>query len=303
MNLEDLIRGRNDLSPATKRSYVAAIRRFVVYVGSDPRAWTPDAALRWTAHIVASTDPKLKPQSVNTMINALRTASREWSMYNSNRPEFDFARVVRQIKKVDPPKKKAALSYEAAQAMIDACRGTNPMDLRDQAMTVLGFKTGMRRMSLAALEFEGIDWSAHVIEITLKGGKRHRMPPLDEDTFEALEPWRAWLRSRGVRSGRFFRGFYGLPSLGTDGGIRESITVDGIHKVLVKRAESAGLEDFSPHTFRHTFVTWMQQLERPGYLIRAYTGHSSDAMVLEYTDAWIAARKQPPMADFLLRRA
>lgn len=301
MNLEDLIRSRQRLRPETKRSYLAAVREFMVYAGGAPHAWTPDTAMRWVAGLMASR--RLKPQSVNTKINALRTASKLWCIYNGSRPEFHFAAILEQIREVQPPKKKAALNYEDAQAMIDACRGERPMDLRDRAMTVLGFKTGMRRMSLAAMEFERIDWSAQTIEITVKGGRQHRMPPLDEDTFQALEPWRAWLRAHGVRSGRFFRGLPGLAPLGTAGAVRESITVDGIHKVLVGRAVAAGLTNFSPHTFRHTFVTWMQALERPGYLIRAYTGHSSDAMVLEYTDAWIAARKQPPMAEFQLRGA
>lgn len=299
MTLEDLISSRQKLRPATKRLYLAAIREFVAYAGGVSTAWTPDAAMRWVANLMASR--RLKPQSVNTKINALRTASKLWAIYNGGRPEYHFAAILEQIREVEPPKKKAALSYESAQAMIDACRGDRPMDLRDRAMTVLGFKTGMRRMSLALLEFERIDWSSQTIAITVKGGRLHRMPPLDDDTFAALEPWRAWLKTRGVRSGRFFRGLPGLAPLGTAAAVRESITADGIHKVLVGRAKAAELEHFSPHTFRHTFVTWMQALERPGYLIRAYTGHNSDAMVLEYTDAWIAARKRPPMAEFELR--
>jgi integrase len=298
MTLEELINNRERLRPGTKREYLRAIRDFKAYAGGDPRAWTRDVAQAWINQLKAS---KLNRRSINVKINALRKASHLWFKHNHSRFEFDFASELEQIRELAPPKKKQALNYEQAQAMIDACRGDRPMDLRDRAMTVLGFKTGMRRMSLAALDFEQIDWASNTMAITVKGGRLHRMPPLDDDTMEALRPWRAWLRAHGVRSGRFFRGLYGLMPLGTAAQVRDSITVDGIHKVLVGRARVAELDDFSPHTFRHTFVTWMQANEQPGYLIRAYTGHSTDAMVLEYTDAWIAARKRSPMADFQLR--
>lgn len=298
MTIEELISNRERLRPGTKREYLRAIREFQAYAGGDPRAWSRDVAQAWVNQLKAT---KLNRRTINVKINALRKASHLWFVHNNSRFEFDFASQLEQIRELAPPKKKQALSYEQAQAMIDACRGDRPMDLRDRAMTVLGFKTGMRRMSLAALEFEQIDWSSSTMSITVKGGRLHRMPPLDSATMEALQPWREWLRAHGVRSGRFFRGLFGLQPLGTAAQVRESITVDGIHKVLVGRAKSAELDGFSPHTFRHTFVTWMQALERPGYLIRAYTGHSTDAMVLEYTDAWLAAKKEPPMAAFELR--
>ena len=50
----------------------------------------------------------------------------------------------------------------------------------------------------------------------------------------------------------------------------------GIHKILVKYAEAAGLsKPISPHQLRHFLLTWLKKQGIDDALIQPYSGHSS----------------------------
>lgn len=295
--LEELVQAR-ELSPLTKRAYLRAVRSFLAFAGGSPDRWTPEAAWRWRQQLeVRVKRGELAPQTVNQQIHGLRTAARLWMQLNRQDPRFDFGVLLQSMPRGEPVQKKRALNYDQGAALLAACGGQQPMDLRDRAMVMLGLHTGMRRTSLSTLELERIDWRQRVMTIRLKGGRLHKMPPLDVGTMEALEPWREYLAAQRIRGGRFFRRFHGAAVGHAERyTVGDSLSVDGVHLSMCTRAQKARLKGFSPHTFRHTFVTWMQELKVPGYVISAYTGHKSDAMVLEYTDAWLSVQRQSPQA-------
>ncbi len=288
--LESLV-SESEHAPLTKSRYLGNIREFLRFAGAMPVAWTPDAARRWKEHLRRQVE--LTPQTINVKLNSLRYASHRYSKLNHNNPAYDFAAIL-ELLPPGPKKRKHALSFEDAAKLIEACRGPRPIDVRDFAMSTVGFRTGMRRFSMCGIRFE--DLVGRKLTITLKGRRRHTLPALDDVEMAALAPWLGWLRARGVKTGFIFRA---LARQRVDGSIpvAAKLSPHGLYKALIKRAENADVR-FTPHVFRHTFVTWMQDLGLPGYLIQAYTGHKSDAMVLEYTDAWLRAEREPPTNRF-----
>jgi integrase/recombinase XerC len=288
--LERILEQRERLSPLTKVAYRAALRDFLRSAGLDPRGWTPEAVLLWRQRMQAT---HLQPQTINKRLHAIRSVSHHRALLH-HRPDLDFAAAIETIRVTEEAAKRHALTPEQARALVAVCRGTQPADLRDYAIAVVGLRTGMRRMSLCALDLQDVDWRRHTMTITLKGGKRHTMPPLDEAVFEALAPWRDWLVRRGQRQGRVFRGFGGALDGTETTPLHNAMSARGLHDAMGGRAKRAGLDGFSPHIFRHTFVTWMQDAGVPTYVIAAYTGHKSDAMILEYTDAWLQAQRVLP---------
>jgi integrase len=260
--LEQVIERSPRLRPRTKSLYLRAVRRFLDYSAGIQSG--PMVEL-WRDHLAQT----CKAQTVNSMLAALRYASKRIAQRHQD-PSLDFARYAEMLPK-EQSQETRALTFEEGAALVFACSGSEPIDLRDRAIVTLGLRTGLRRAAICGLllsDYDGID-----ITVTLKGGKRHTIT-LDNETKAVLRPWLVWLHKHGITdAGALFRS---LSRRRVDGtiSIGERITPDGLYKAMKRRAETAGIGDFHPHVFRHTFVSWCQQLGIPAYRIAAVTGHS-----------------------------
>ncbi|UCC74120.1 MAG: site-specific integrase [Gemmatimonadota bacterium] len=277
--LEYVIAHSPKLRPRTKAIYTRAVQSFLAYAGTHPSAWTGVAVESWRDALAAD----LKPQTVNLYLTGLKYASRRIAARHHD-PRLDFAGYSEQLK-ADPPASRKALSFEEGHALVDACRGLRPIDLRDTAIVVLGLRTGMRRAGMCGIRFDDLGDDHHVT-ITLKGGKRHTIQ-LDTESIEALEPWLTWLEREGVASGHVFRSL-SRPRLDGTVQIGSQLRPDGLYKALKRRAEAANIPRFHPHIFRHTYVTWMRERGVPDWKIASITGHKlpgqmSSSMIDRYT--------------------
>jgi integrase len=274
--LEYVVEASPKLSPRSKKNYLRAVRSFVGFAGTD---WTGIAVERWRDHLLVG---GRKPQTVNLYLAGLRFASRRRAERGNN-AALDFARYAETLRP-DQPAARRALTYEEGAAFIGACEGERPIDLRDMAIAVLGFRTGLRRAGICTIHFE--DFSANVINVTLKGGKKHAIY-LDTETVGALGAWGDWLGSQGVHTGPFFRSL-SRPQLSGETTIGDSLTADGLLRAMKRRAQKAGIAGFHPHIFRHTCISWLRNQGVPGWRIAQLTGHRSDgvndpAMIGHYT--------------------
>jgi integrase/recombinase XerD len=276
--LEYVIAHSPRLRPRTKTIYAKAVQSFLAYAGDHPSTWTGIAVESWRDSLAAS---GLKPQTVNLYLTGLKYSSKRLAARHHN-PVLDFAGYAEQLK-AEPPKERRALSFEEGRALIDACRGPRPIDLRDLAITVLGLRTGMRRAGLCGIRFE--DFADTRLTITLKGGKQHVLA-IDDEVLVALTPWTDWLEQQGVSDGYVFRSL-SRPRLDGSVLVGGPLRPDGLYKALRKRAKDADLSKFHPHIFRHTFVTWMRFQGVPDWKIAQVTGHkmpgSESRMIDHYT--------------------
>jgi integrase len=288
--LEMIIEQSPKLSRHTKRAYSATVRDFLQEVGHHPAAWTGHAAQSFYNGLLT----RMPPQSANVKFSGLRYVSKRRAQLEQN-PMLDFASVVETAKAPKLDVDRRALTPEEGTRLIDACRGPRPIDLRDFGMTVLGFTTGMRRFSMAGITLAdfGRDRTRGYpfVEITLKGGSRHKVP-LTRAAVEAMTPWKRWLSTGGIKDGALFRSV-SRERLDGKVAVGEQITVDGIYHVVKARARKAQIEDFSPHIFRHTFVTWAKQRGAADHEIAAITGHvvedgRSQTINKTYTDHTMA---------------
>ena len=266
--LEDVIIESPKLSEKSKPRYLKTVREFMDHAGWQPSNWTGMAAQSFYNKLLR----RMKPQSANATFTRLRYASRRVAQLHNN-PQLDFASAV-ETAKGDDPEEKRALTYAEAGRLLDACRGPRPIDVRDFAIVTLGLKTGMRRFSMTGIHLSDFGRDRKLghqtVEITLKGGKRFRVP-LASAAIEALRPWKGWLTKAGVKGGPLFRSV-SRPDMRGDVTIGTALSDEGLYKALKKRAEKAGIE-FYPHLFRHTFVTWCKEAGMSDYDIAAVTGH------------------------------
>jgi len=285
--LELIIEQSPKLSPHTKRAYRRTVKDFLEVVGGYPAAWTGHAAQAFYNQLLA----RMPAESANVKFSGLRYVSRRRAQLEQN-PMLDFASVVETAKAPRHDVDRRALTFEEGTRLIDACRGPRPIDLRDFAIASLGFMTGMRRFSMAGIMFEdfGRDRTRGYpfVEITLKGGARHQVP-LTRSAVEAMTPWKRWLGRGDIKSGPLFRSVSRPRLTGNVTVGPFAITGAGIYHAMQQRAEKARIEKFSPHIFRHTFVTWAKQRGAADHEIAAITGHvvedgQSQTINKTYTD-------------------
>jgi integrase len=286
--LEELVASSERLRPRTKIIYLEAVKSFVEAAGSHFSRWTPAAAIKWYQAMLGS---DIKAATANIRLAGLKYASKRYAQINQN-PSFDFAMPVERRANEQPPHRRALTDAEA-QKLLLACEGSRPADLRDKALITLGLGTGMRRMELAGVTFEGFGSDPKTgvpyIKVLQKGGKHHPVP-LDNEILVVLGVWMAWLRkAASIKTGAVFRSL-SREYLDRTISVGDGMTPDAIYKIVLARAKKAGIEGgVHPHIFRHTFVTWCQDAGLPATAIAAVTGHVTDGtplggMIGHYTD-------------------
>jgi integrase len=260
--------------PSTKTAYLRAVQSFLDFAGAVPSHWTGHAVERWRDALHRA---GRKPRTVNAMLSAVKFAAKRLHALDPRNP--DFAAAAERFK-VYPEKLRTPISVADARRILDAISEDTPRDLRDRALLILGFRTGLRRESLQRLAFEDIDFRAHRMTVVIKGGRRHVLA-FDPEVGRALGAWATWLRRLGVASGRVFRA---LRSTVARGGLAIGATLSpaAINQLVKQRAAAVGIP-FHPHLMRHCFVSWaVSRGVSPAEIMRA-TGHRNMDMIALYT--------------------
>src|SRR4051795_8984516 len=139
------------------------------------------------------------------------------------------------------------LSYAEVQRLLAQPRGDEPTDVRDRALLELMYASGLRASETISLDISDVDVEHGIVRATGKGSKE-RLVPVGGKAIAAV---RVYLRSgrpemlRSHDERKLFVNFRG-----------GSLTRQGLYKIVLKHAKSAGLADrMSPHTLRHSFAT------------------------------------------------
>lgn len=179
-----------------------------------------------------------------------------------------------------------ALSWEEGQRLIAACAGDRERDVRDQAIIILGLRTGMLRFSMCQLSREDLDLTSRpraTLSFIKKGGDPHTIE-LDPDTRSALQRWVACLKRQGLTKGRLFR------SISKEGVLGDQLTSDGLYRALGARAAMAGLPDLTPYALYCTFVAW------------AKSAQATETQIARVTGAKLESTAKGLSANFLIPR-
>lgn len=227
---------------------------------------------------------KAKPASVARKVSAIRQFFKFGMLeleLTSN--PADSLRSPAQAKRL--PK---FLSHESVERLLFALREGLPyaepiresLVLRDRAMVVLLYATGLRVSELVGLSLHEIDLSLDYVRVIGKGGKERIVPyarPAREAIQEYLERGRPELVRERLRQGevapRLFVSRRG-----------EGLSRQSFWGTLKDLALLAGLdEEISPHRLRHSFATHLLQAGMGLRSLQALLGHSDLATTQIYT--------------------
>jgi site-specific recombinase XerD len=198
---------------------------------------------------------------------------------------------VRQVLKgaeymAEPSRGKAALSVDQLRRIVEAAPATAG-GLRDRAIFLLGFATGLRRSNLGALDVDDIEFRAQGLAVRVCHEKNNQTgPPRWIGIFPAagsplcpVEGLRAWLAARGDVAGPLFcQVLCRRP--------RPGVRLGGkTFAAIVKRAVAlAGLDPrrYAAHSMRAGFVTAAAEAGVSPLVIMQTTGHRSMKTLQRY---------------------
>jgi len=266
-------------SKESRRAQFSALRMIGALLGvSDPRA-VPWPSITY-AHALAIRDrlgSTLAPATAQRYFAALRGVLREaWRLRLLDSEEWQ------RIDDIKAPKGSSAetgraLSAEEIRKLFNAT-GDHYIGRRDAALVAVSVFAGARRFEAAGLTLD--DWRDDVSEIRIRGKGRKervvRLAPL------ARFHLRRWIAARGSGPGPLLYGHKREQPIGYS-------TVDAILKRVAMRA---GVDAFTPHDMRRTFVTRILEMTGDISLAQKAAGHANSNTTAKYDKRKSEATKQ-----------
>lgn len=264
-------------SPKTVEIYTAGVRRF----------------LRWADE--TGNEPLLNKPTVNLFIadlidggnEAATVLQRQLSMRRFSKWLAEENEIpADQLVGMRPVKLDAKLVHPLEEAeikaMIAACSGSSEpfRDRRDEALIRMMTECGLRAGEALALKVVDVDLTRGIATVHRGKGGKGRIVAFGPQTSRAIDRYvRARRTHRLAASDALW--------LGDRGG---TLGYDGMRKSLNKRADTAGVQGFHPHRFRHAFANRWLSAGGSESGLQAMAGWSSPAMLGRYTRAQASDR-------------
>jgi site-specific recombinase XerD len=270
------------LRPVGRRGMLHALN-LIAEIASDGSLKQTALTLPWhhlryqhTAAIAATlVERGYRPATVNQALSGLRSVLyHAWKLGLMESEDYRRARDVKNRKAETLPRGRA-LDKEELKTIIKHCQNENsPAGTRDAALVGVMYGTGLRRSEVVKLEHK--DYNSKTGALTIRGAKggKDRLVYARGGAAKALT---AWLTVRGEGPGPLFCPVH------KSGKIRvEQMTDQAIMKILKKRGVQTGLEPFSPHDLRRTFISDLLDAGADIATVQKLAGHASVTTTARY---------------------
>ena len=289
-----------------KRTQAQALRVIAQALGTDLNHlnW---GALRdqHTAAIRARVAKSYSPATANKILSALRqTLKQAWLLGQMNADEYNRAIQLEAVTGETLPAGRE-LSQGEILALMTTCQNdpnTNA-GTRDAAIIALMYAAGLRRDEVVKLRLENYESEAGKLVITGKRNKQ-RTAYIMNGAADALHDW---LNIRGIQPGPLFvevnkggkvlverqskivkpfRKIRGLEVPNKKAGQTiyrgGAMTSQSIYNMVAKRAQAAGIKNFSPHDVRRTFISHLLEAGADIATVSKMAGHANVQTTARY---------------------
>ena len=217
----------------------------------DARLWIADQMMRG-----------LSDYSVRTRIRSISAWCR-WLLEE----EWIETNPLAKLKTIKVKEKhKDVLRPEDVDRLLKGCDRKTERGLRDYAIMMLLFSTGLRAAELVGLNIDDIHWADLLITIRRGKGGKVRPIPLGPKVGKALQKY-IGKRTAGPI-------FLGVTT-------KKRLTTWGLHDTLERRGATAGI-NAHPHSWRHSAAIAYLRNGGKVHTLRTMLGHSSYEMTLHY---------------------
>jgi site-specific recombinase XerD len=220
------------------------------------------------------TERGYSPSHINKHLIALRRVLHEaWLAGLMSAEEYQRASAVKSVKgsRVIAGRN---IDHDELAAMLKVCdEEDGPAWVRNSALIVVLYGTGIRRFEAATALIENYDHAARTLRIIGKRNKERKVPLMRD----AIGPLDRWIALLNTRRGPIFR------PVDKHGHIADSaMSPRAIGYVIDRARKKAGLAPLSTHDFRRTFIG--DFIDAGGDLAQAQqiAGHTSATTTVQY---------------------
>jgi len=251
------------LQPKTIAAYAGTLRMFRAYITTRLENKDPDEVV--TRDVLEYVDfLRRERKNGDAAVNRQATVVKNFyrAMVAMNQLEYRRNPMV-QFPKIRGVHRKIAdtLNEEEVARLIDAPDTDTVLGLRDRALLVLLYGTGIRASECSGIDDEDLDLSARTVRVLGKGGHQ-RTVPLKEEVVRILAQYRLvrWTVKTGA-------GFFQSRRGGR-------LSRNAIYERVRKYAREARIhKKVSPHRLRHTFATHMIRAGVNPQVLKDLLGH------------------------------
>lgn len=239
----------------------------------DVRALTPELVRGWLSHLSetrSAATAKSRYVGLRIFIS--------WCMAEGEVDADPMANVKRPAV---PEKPAQMLTDDQVRDVLATCTTNSLLDIRDRAILMLFADTGLRLNAVAGITMDAVDLTERVVTVHTKG-RRTITVPIGAKVARALDRYiRARRRTRNADQQWLWVSL-------TNGDGR--LTGPGIHRMIGRRGQQAGIPGLHAHMFRHTFAdAWLRAGGEEGDLMEI-AGWRSRQMLARYGAARRADR-------------
>lgn len=213
------------------------------------------------------------PATANKMLSALRRVLKE-ALRLELMDARDFTRVVDIANiKVSKELKGRCLSESEINALMQVCfSDPTPIGYRDAALIAILRGAGLRRGEVVKLLLS--DFYAGNIKVRSGKGGKDRTVYLPDAAVTVVQDW---LEIRGRAAGAL------ICHINRGGAITlRQLTSQAVLFILEKRGNEAGVENFSAHDFRRTFISDLLDSGIDIVTVQRLAGHTSPELTSRY---------------------
>ena len=257
-----------NFTEATKKVYVQAVARYAAHFKQSPETLRAEDVRSYQLHLMQEDYSR---QHVHVTVCAVR---------------FLYNEVLRRgwaLNELPYPKREKALPDVLSKAEVTVLLAA-PTNLKDRAILMTTFATGLRSFEVAGLRITDIDSSRHVIKVVCGKGRKDRYVMLSPSLLTLLrEYWRTYKPREWL-----------FPSMRTPDHPMDRQRVYWVCKRAV--VESGIKKNVTPRLLRHTFATHLLEDGTDIRVVQALLGHSSITTSMRYTrvsTSVIAAARSP----------
>jgi integrase/recombinase XerD len=264
-------------APRTVEAYRRDLAVLSEYLGKPVARATLEELERYTASMRAD---GLAATTIARRTAAARSFFRHQQLLGTR--DDNPAAAVKLPRRAKPLPK--TLSPGEAERLIEAAKGLQPRNLRDQALVELMYGAGLRVSEAVGLERSGVDLDARFVRVTGKGGKE-RVVPIGRHAADAVRRYLA--RGRPYLDRRHRPELF----LNAKGG---PLTRAGAFLILRRLAEAAGLDPtrVHPHILRHSFATHLLEGGADLRSVQEMLGHADLSTTELYTHVSDTRRRE-----------
>ncbi|MGB5165157.1 MAG: tyrosine-type recombinase/integrase [Woeseiaceae bacterium] len=255
--------GARGLSPKSIAAYAATLKQFreyarIVLDDKPPDRITTQDALRYLQHL---RDDRMNGASaVNRTATVLRSFYRAMVAMGHLETRDNPMQGLPSIK-ATPQKQPGFLKIEEVERLLIAPPDDTIIGLRDRAMLVLFYGTGIRASECSHLREGDVDFDHGTVTVVGKGG-HERTVPMNDAVVDAMLLYRHH-RGPALPRAPFFRSRLGNGM--SRGAIYQRVRYWG-HRAKIRQR-------ISPHRLRHTFATHLVHKGVNVVTIRDLLGH------------------------------